>query len=122
MIGLYVPAVAVHQSIRISRIVNPAATDEEELQYFLFVSVFMAKVFQACKDEGVTHRSATGDEVHMPSIMEQTERELGMYVSPLEIEMMNRWKRYETEWEIARRRRYCYNILLRITSGGIIDR
>jgi hypothetical protein len=121
MPGIYVPSRKVHQSIRVSRIANDYLTDEEELEQMLAVSLFMTKVFQACREAGVTPKSATGSEVNMTSLMIETEMELGLYRSPAEVDMLNRWKRYEVEWQTTRRRRYCYAVLLRMTSGNIVS-
>lgn len=120
MRGIYVPSHIVHQAIRVSRITSDYLTDEQELEQMLMASLFMSKVFQACRDAGVTHKSATGVEVNLPSLMIETEIQLGIHRSPADIEMLNKWHRYQVEWEQARRRRYCYALLYRMTSGNII--
>jgi hypothetical protein len=120
MSGIYVPSSKVHQSIRVSRLTSDYLTDKEQLEQMLAASLFMTKVFQACREAGVTPRSATGSEVNLPSLMIETEMEIGVYQSPAEIEMLGKWGRYHVELGITRRRRYCYAILFRMTSGNII--
>lgn len=120
MSGIYVPHRKVHQSIRVSRLTNDYMTEEDELEQMLACSLFMTKVFQACREAGVTPRSATGSEVNLMSLMIETEMELGIYRSPADIEMLNRFRRYQVEWETVRRRRFCYAVLYRMTSGAIV--
>ena len=95
-------------------------TDEQLLDQWHLATLFATKVFEECRKAGVTPRTATGDEIHLPSVLDRAEHELGLSIPILNLELMNRWQRYEVEWENLRRRRYCYNLLLRITSGGII--
>ena len=120
MSGIYIPRHKVHQSIRVSRLTNDYLTDDDELEQMLVCSLFMTKVFMACRDAGVTARSATGSEVNLLSLMIEAEMELGIYRSPADIEMLNRFHRYQVEWAITRRRRYCYAVMYRMTSGGIV--
>lgn len=120
MSGIYVPRHKVHQSIRVSRLTNDYMTDEDELEQMLACSLFMTKVFTACRDAGITPRSATGVEVNLMSLMVETEMELGIYRSPADIDLLNKFHRYQVEWDITRRRRYCYAVLYRMTSGVII--
>jgi len=119
--GIYIPHRKVYQSIRVARLTNTHMTDEDELEQMLAVSLFMTKVFQACRDAGVTPRSATGVEVNLPSLMIETEMELGIYRSPADLDLLSGWRRYEVELETTRRRRYCYAVLLRMTSGRIVS-
>ena len=120
MSGIYVPPRKVHQSIRVSRLTNDYLTDEEQLERMLACSMFMTKVFQACREAGVTPRSATGSEVNLTSMMIEAEMELGIYRSPADIDMLNRFHRSQVEWGITQRRRFCYAVLYRMTSGNIV--
>jgi hypothetical protein len=121
MSGIYVPRRKVHQAIRVSCLTNDYLTDEGELEQMLACAMFMTKVFQACRDAGVTTRSATGSEVNLVSLMIETEMELGIYRSPADLDMLNRFHRYQVEWETTRRRRYCYAVMYRMTSGVIVQ-
>jgi len=120
MSGIYIPKRKVHQAIRVSRLTNDYLTDDEELEHMLACSMFMTKVFQACREAGVTPRSATGSEVNIMSIMIETEMELGIHRSQADIDMLNRHHRYQVEWSITQRRRFCYAVLYRMTSGHIV--
>lgn len=120
MPGIYIPRRKVHQAIRVSRLVDDYLTEEEEFEQMLACSLFMTKVFQACREAGVTHKSATGSEVNLTSIMIETEMELGIYRSPAELDMLNTFHKYQVEWHITRRRRYCYAVMYRMTSNAIV--
>lgn len=121
MPGIYTPRHKLHQSIRIARLSDNYLTHEEEFEQMFACALFMTKVFQACRDAGVTPRSATGSDVNLTSIMIDTEMELDIYLSPPEIEMLNKFNRYQVEWSITRRRRYCYAVMYRMTSGSILN-
>lgn len=107
--------------IRLSNVLNTHMTDEQEFQQMHLAAVFVAKVYDACRAAGVTPKTATGrNTVDIKALLEEAEQAVGMYVPDTSIGMMNRWKRYEVEWEIVRRRKFCYSFLLRVTSGGIV--
>jgi hypothetical protein len=120
MSGIYIPKRKVHQSIRVSRITDDYLTENEQLEHMLACSMFMTKVFQACREAGVTPRSATGSEVNLMSLMIETEMELDIHRSPADIDMLNKFHRYQVEWSITQRRRFCYAVLYRMTSGNIV--
>ena len=121
MPGIYIPSHSVHQAIRVSRIVDDYLTDDENLEQMLVASLFMSKVFQALREAKVNTQSATGSEVNLYSLMVEAETEVGVYHSPASMGMLNRWHGYKVESEQTRRRRYCYAIFYRMTSGNIIS-
>lgn len=119
MAGIYVPSRKVRYAIRVSLLNSGDARGSDNLDKLLAVSLFVTKVFLACRDAGVTPQTATGDEVNLSALMIEAETELGFYYSPTELDLLNRWKRYEVEWQTLQRRRYCYSILYRLTSGSL---
>ena len=121
MAGIYFPSHSVHQAIRVSRIVDDYLTDDEKLEQMLIASLFMSKVFQALREAKMNTQSATGRGVNLHSLMIEAETEVGVYQSPASMDMLNRWHRYHIEREQTRRRRYCYAVFYRMTSGNIIS-
>jgi hypothetical protein len=119
--GVYRPPHAVHQSIRVSRLTDDYLTDEENLEQMLVCSLFLTKVFRACRDAGVTPQSATGSEVNLVSLMRDTEIELDVYWSPDEMSRLSERKLSEVESRTKQRRGYCYAVMYRMTSGQIIS-
>ncbi len=121
MSGIYRPPHALHQSIRVSYLTNDYLTDEENLEQMLTCSLFLTKVFCACRDAGVTPQSATGSEVNLVSLMRDTEMELDIYWSPDEMGRLSEPKLSEVESRTKQRRGYCYAVMYRMTSGQIIS-
>jgi hypothetical protein len=119
--GIYRSPHAVHQSIRVSRLTDDYLTDEENLEQMLACSLFLTKVFRACRDAGVTPQSATGNEVNLVSLMRDTEIELDVYWSPDEMSRLSERKLSEVESRTKQRRGYCYAVMYRMTSGQIIS-
>lgn len=121
MSGIYIPRRKVAYAINISLIEKHGTIENNTLDNLLAVSLFMSKVFQTCRDAGVTPQTATGDEVNLSALMIETEMELGFYYSPDDLDLLTQWKRYEVEWRTSRRRQYCYSVLYRLTSGNILS-
>lgn len=88
---------------------------DESSEHWHLASLFMSKVFAECKRKGVTPRTA-GDEVVLLDVIEEAEKELGIYVSPQEIELMNKFSRMAITDEIRRRRAFAFSSLIRMTS------
>lgn len=121
MSGIYLPHRRLHRAIRLSALLNNHMTDDDEFLQAHLAVLFTAKVLDACRSQGITPREASGsDAIDLVSLLTLAESELGIQPQDTSIGMMNRWKRYEVEWEVARRRKYCYSFLLRVTSGGIV--
>ena len=88
---------------------------DENIDHWHLASVFMSKVFSECKAKGVTPRTA-GDEIVLSEVMEEAEKELGLYVSKDEISMMNKFPRMQLIDEMNSRRSFAYSSLMRMTS------
>lgn len=117
---LYTPVKRLRTSLRRSMLSDESLSQDEQMSEWHLTSLFMSKVFDACKRLGVTPRTA-GDEVRLEDIMVESEKELGIHLSHHEIELMNRFQRAKTLDDIRRRRSFAYSSLIRMTSNGIIS-
>ena len=91
---------------------------DDNMTCWHLASLFMSKAFAQCKQKGVTPRTS-GDEVNLLELIEEAEKELGIYVPPEEIEMMNKFPRMKTNDEIRRRRAFAFSSLIRMTSSEV---
>lgn len=122
VVGIYRPASSVYHSIVMTNILNRDLSPEQHFDQCHLAVLFVAKVYDACRKAGITPQSATGVyEISPLNLLAEAEDELGLSVPEGEMELANRWKRYEWEWEATRRRRYCYSFLLRVTSGRVVQ-
>lgn len=121
LFALYRPSRQLYDEILLTNLVSHDLTEQEQFDQCHLAVLFVAKVYDACRKAGITPQSATGGyEINTLSLLAEAEQELGLSVPDGQMELANRWKRYEWEWEATRRRRYCYSFLLRVSSGGIV--
>lgn len=92
--------------------------DRERMTRIHLAALFTTKVLDACRAHNVTPWSATGSPFQVSSLMTEAERQLGIVPSDTELELMNRWKRYEVQYVAGQRRQYAYSTFLRMTSGA----
>ncbi len=92
--------------------------ERERMTRIHLAALFTTKVLDACRAHDVTPWSATGVPFQMVSLMTEAERQLGIATSDTELELMNRWKRYEAQYIASQRKQYAYSTFIRMTSGA----
>ena len=125
----YTDRQTVRRTIALARYDIGAMSPQEELDQWLFASLFMTKVFSECKALGLypqePRESRVGevgdDPIDLMAIMYQAEEELGFTVSVRSNEpFVSKWRSRTAEYVADRRRRFAMSVMLRMTSGGII--
>jgi hypothetical protein len=94
-------------------------TREEQLEQWHTASLFMSKVFSACRDKNV-HPHDEDHGIILDDLMVDAEKETGVFVSQQELDIMNRFPRSRIQDARRRRRAFAYSLLIRVTSGGIV--
>jgi hypothetical protein len=112
----YTPLKGIRTSVRIALIPRGEKMKDDDIDLWHLASLFMSKVFTECKRQGVTPRTASG-EVNLTELIEEAEKELGIYVSVDDLLMMNKFPRQMMTDEITRRRSFAFSALIRMTSG-----
>lgn len=93
--------------------------DAERMMRIHLAAMFATKVLDACRARDITPWSATGSTLNVTTLMSEAERQLGIAVSETELSLMNRWRRYETQYLSSQRRQYAYSMFLKMTSGAL---
>jgi hypothetical protein len=119
VVHLYVDTSHVRRSIRKASLEPDTITREEQLEQWHTASVFMSKVFSACRDKGV-HPHDQEHGIVVDDLMVEAEQETGVFVSEDKLALMNRFTRSRTKDATRRRRAFAYSLFIRVTSGGIV--
>lgn len=114
----HMPYAVLHERMQVGAPSVFEIDDRERMTRIHLAALFATKVLDACRAHDVTPWSATGAPFQVWSLMAEAERQLGISLSDTELEMMNRWKRYEVQYLAGQRRQYAYSTFLRMTSGA----
>ena len=111
------PLDSLSDSISIGEMLSDEVSIRERFIRLRLVAQFTRLMTEACERQGITPWSAKELEFSIPDILDEAEEAVGIARSRLELEMMNRWQRYEAEYVSMLRKRHAYLTFLRLTSG-----
>ena len=100
---------------------SPSAQEsyEEALTRWHLSSLFMTKVFDRCRETGVTPMTANG-EVQLAKLLIEAEKELDLHISEATLDLMPQPLREKVDEILRNRRQFVYSVFLRMTSGAIL--
>lgn len=117
-VHLYRDITSLRMSIRKASLEPYPLPPDEQLEQWHVASLFMSKVFEACRRLGVhPHDDETG--IVLDDLMMEAEAEAGVFIHDDALALMNRFPRMQAKDARRRRRAYAYSLFIRVTSGGI---
>jgi len=116
----YVPEAKVVKSLRVRHLTSHLSTESDYFIQWRITALFIHLVLSRCAEAGVTPLSARG-EVDLGRALSDAEMEIGVYLTDDEMMMLSDDERKKLIERKLKRRRYAYLVLLRLTSGSIVE-
>jgi len=117
---VFVREESVARSLRLRTVTEHLVTESDHFIQWRITALFIHLVLSRCAEAGITPLTARG-EVDLGQALADAEAEVGVYVTDDEMLMLSDDERNKITERRLRRRRYAYLVLLRLTSGSIIE-